>query len=164
MRLANNRLTPNLDVPPQELNSTELVSLAMFKVTAGLPLNLFIYRRKTRFNRLGKGLGTRTPTDAFGERNATITPVPYMEEEVGFEPTEGCPSPPFQDGAIGLSAILPFLFVASNPGLFTTIRTFSLSIVTNSKWITLKNKPVHLSFPNPLPVAVFPFMSTLRTF
>ena len=28
MRLANNRLTPNLDAPPQELNSTELVSLA----------------------------------------------------------------------------------------------------------------------------------------
>lgn len=31
-----------------------------------------------------------------------------MEEEVGFEPTEGFPSPPFQDGAIGHSAILPF--------------------------------------------------------
>ena len=28
MRLANNRLTPSLDAPPQELNSTELVSLA----------------------------------------------------------------------------------------------------------------------------------------
>ena len=28
IHLANNRLTPNLDVPPQELNSTELASLA----------------------------------------------------------------------------------------------------------------------------------------
>ena len=87
-----------------------------------------------------------------------------MEEEVGFEPTEGCPSPPFQDGAIGLSAILPFLSFSGNPRLFTTIRALSLSIITNSKWIALKNKPVHLSFPNPLPVAVFPFMSALGTF
>ena len=36
-----------------------------------------------------------------------MTPL-YLEEEVGFEPTEGFPSPPFQDGAIGLSAILPY--------------------------------------------------------
>ena len=34
--------------------------------------------------------------------------TPILEEEVGFEPTEGFPSPPFQDGAIGLSAILPY--------------------------------------------------------
>ena len=100
----------------------------------------------------------------FGGPYATVTPDPYMEEEVGFEPTEGCPSPPFQDGAIGLSAILPFLSFSGNPRLFTTIRALSLSIITNSKWIALKNKPVHLSFPNPLPVAVFPFMSALGTF
>ena len=87
-----------------------------------------------------------------------------MEEEVGFEPTEGCPSPPFQDGAIGLSAILPFLLCSSNPRPLSTIRTLGLSIITNSSWIALKNKPVKLSFPNPLPVAVFPFMSALRTF
>ena len=35
---------------------------------------------------------------------------PILEEEVGFEPTEGFPSPPFQDGAIGHSAILPTYF------------------------------------------------------
>ena len=56
----------------------------------------------------GKGLGTRTPTDAFGERNATITPVPYMEEETRFELAEVLPSPPFQDGALNHSATLPF--------------------------------------------------------
>ena len=58
-------------------------------------------------NKNGKGLGTRTPTDAFGERNATITPVPYMEEETRFELAEVLPSPPFQDGALNHSATLP---------------------------------------------------------
>ena len=87
-----------------------------------------------------------------------------MEEETRFELAEVLPSPPFQDGALNHSATLPFLFFSTHPRLFTTIRAFSLSIITNSKWITLKNKPMELSFPNPLPVTVFPFMSALGTF
>lgn len=35
----------------------------------------------------GKELGTRTPTNAFGERYATITPVPYMEAKVEYDST-----------------------------------------------------------------------------
>ena len=55
----------------------------------------------------GKGGGARTPSHGFGDHWFTINRLPYMEEEVGFEPTEPFSSPPFQDGAIGHSAILP---------------------------------------------------------
>ena len=87
-----------------------------------------------------------------------------MEEETGFELAEVLPSPPFQGGALNHSATLPFLLFSAYPRPLSTIRALSLSIITNSNWITLQNKPVKLSFPNPLPVAVFPFMSALRTF
>ena len=39
---------------------------------------------------------------------------------MGFEPTEGFPSPPFQDGAIGHSAILP------NSGVSEEVRSLNL--------------------------------------
>ena len=55
----------------------------------------------------GRGGGARTPSHGFGDRWFTINRLPYVEEEVGFEPTEPFSSPPFQDGAIGHSAILP---------------------------------------------------------
>ena len=69
--------------------------------------------------------------------------------------------PRWRHRPLGHSSILLF---STYPRLLTTIRALSLSIITNSKWIALKNKPVHLSFPNPLPVAIFPFMSALRAF
>lgn len=34
---------------------------------------------------------------------------PYMAEETGFEPAEGCPSPDFESGA--LSQALPLLYI-----------------------------------------------------
>ena len=67
---------------------------------------------------------------------------PHMEEEVGFEPTEGFPSPPFQDGAIGLSAILPSSGVSEGARTLNAAAPEPQSgVSTNSTTLTIDVTP-----------------------
>ena len=53
-----------------------------------------------------------------------------------------------------------FLFIASNPRLFSTIRAFSLSAISHS----LNAEHMKRCLPHPIKIITFPFMSALRTF
>lgn len=54
---------------------------------------------------MARALGLEPKTTVLETAMLPITPDPHMAEGVGFEPTEGYPSPPFQGGTFVHSVI-----------------------------------------------------------